>query len=221
MSRILSFIPRAALTVVILDIVALIVPAYKADLYLRPLALVLLIATAFLAGKKRSAVFLRVGLVLAFVVELLQRVIEIRMEFIAVGTAAYYVFYTIYFAVDGGFQKSVRSVLPFIGAGIYAVILFIVLEPYGLLRMAAMIYIPVAVAMTGLGTQSLAHRRAGTHWIAYGALLLLLSDSIRAWSVFKGSWMRDEALILLFYFAGQLALVRSLETETQSASDQG
>ncbi len=220
MSRILSFVPRAALTVVILDIVALIVPAYKADLYLRPLAMILLAATAFLSGEKRSAIFLRIGLVLALIVETLQRVMEIQMEFIAVGTAAYYVFYTIYFAVDGGFQKSVRSVLPFVAVSAYAVILFIVLEPYGLLRMAAMIYIPVAVAMTGLGTQSLAHRRTGAHWIAYGALLLLFSDSIRAWAVFKGSWMRDEALILLFYFAGQLALVRSLQ-KTPAASTEG
>ncbi len=201
------------ITTAALDVIALLIPAGKADFFLRPLTLIFLLLYSIISGAefKIPSIIIRAGLFFALLVEILQR-LGMAIEYVIIGTALYYFLYMLAFLIRGGWKLDWRRIIPFAVIGLYALLLFIWFEPYGFLRNASMVYLIVVVAMTGLAMQAVAQKDFSplALWMAGGAALLLLSDSIRAFTIFKSEFFRSEAVILALYFAGQFGIVRSM-----------
>lgn len=212
---------QIVLGLIALDLLAILIGIPLADFYLRPLILLAMVCFGAVYGEtyRSGAWLLLAGLSAAVVVEALQK-LEIMAEIMVVGTALYYLFYCLAFIRFPTFKFAWgATIMAWVFVGLYCSAMFWWLEPYAL-RVPAMIYMVVATVMVGLaltpqliGDPTLAARRQ-----TVGVIFLLFSDSLRAIAIFKLSYMKEdylvanlfEALIMIFFFAGQFFLVRSL-----------
>lgn len=198
----------------VLDLIAIAAGASLPDLYLRPLVLLCMAGSVlFLAGRRGPALLIAVGLFAAAFVEVFQ-MLGVSIRLVAVGTALYYLGYAAAFLIRGG-RLQVRDLYGFGGMAVYAIGMFIWLEPYGLLRLPSVVYTVVLILFAGLGLRPILHGSSdnSARWMAASVLLLAFSDSLRAISIFKMAV--PEAATLAFYWAGQFAIVRSSEFFSQ------
>lgn len=194
------------------DVIALMIPAYKADLFLRPAAMISLFLFAFSSkGLDRSySLLLLIGLFSSVVIETLQT-IGLAMPVVAVATAFFYIFYSAAFFLRRPRDLGWKMILPFALSALYSIVLFSWLAPYGFLRIAAYIYVPVFIFFTGSAISPLlGHPDRSEKFRAAGAFLLALSDTIRAFTLFKDTFPLSESIILTLYFCGQISLALSI-----------
>lgn len=206
-----------------LDLIALLSRAAILDFYLRPLVLVAILVHGLLLDgpSVRARRLILAGLAAATVTEFLQRfTFQGQWPLVAGATALYYLLYSLGFASRRGAAWSVRSAAPFAAVGVYMLVMFLWLQPYGLIREPAFLYMAVTTVMVGLGLRPYAvgNRDTGARFGAAGVLLLLISDTIRVITLLKlgeqsGTYFFDymmEAVILTPFFAGHFFVVRSL-----------
>jgi hypothetical protein len=194
----------------ILDLAAILLDASLPDLYLRPLILICMSATVLHLGLRNvSALLISAGLLAAGFVEVFQ-MLGTGFGWIAAGTALYYFAYAGAFILQGGRPEG-RALIGFAGVAVYAIAMFLWLEPYGLLRFPSLLYTGVLILFAGLGLRPLLQGQAGqsAKWMAAAVVLLAFSDSLRAVSIFKTAI--PESIVLAFYWCGQFAMVRSAE----------
>lgn len=208
------------LGLIALNLAAILIDIPLADFYLRPLILLSMVFFGVIYGETyRSGAWLLLGgLSAAVIVEALQK-LEIMAEIMVVGTALYYLFYCLAFIRFPTFKFSMSTVVAWFFVGLYSAVMFWWLEPYAL-RVPAIIYMVVVTLMVGLALtpQLIGDPSLGARRQTVGVLFLLFSDSLRAVAIFKLSQMKGdylvanllETVIMIFFFAGQLFLVRSL-----------
>lgn len=209
-----SRIVQGLVVLCILDLIAIAFGASLPDLYMRPLVLLCMAGSVlFLAGRRGPALLIAVGLLAAAFVEAFQ-MLGASIRLIAVGTALYYLAYAAAFLIRGG-RVQVRDLYGFAAMAVYAVAMFVWLEPYGLLRLPSVLYTVVLIVFAGLGLRPILHGSSdhSARWMAASVLLLAFSDTLRAISIFKAAV--PEAVTLAFYWAGQFAIVRSSEFFSQ------
>ena len=211
-----------ALCLIGLDLLSLLARAAILDFYIRPLALLaILVHGVFLEPHHlRSRLLVLIGLGMAVVTEGVQRLeFPGQWSVVAGATALYYVMYTTAFAVRQGGGFTARSLVPFGAVAVYMLAMFFWLQPYGLIREPAFLYIPVTTVMVGFGLRPYwsGMRDAMSRELAIGVLLLVFSDTLRVISLLKmgddrGSYLLDyfmEVMILTPFFAGHFLVVRS------------
>ncbi|MCE9596453.1 MAG: lysoplasmalogenase [Spirochaetia bacterium] len=196
-----------SLALLLLDLVAIGIGATLPDLYLRPLILVILCVSVLLTGRSTIAILIATGLCAAAFVEVFQ-MLGGHLRFIALGTAAYYLTYSAAFIVRGGPIRA-RGILGFGLVTLYAILMFFWLDPYGFLRLPSIVYTGVLILFIGLGLRPLLQSGPDKSavWMAIAVVALLISDSLRAISIFK--MPIPELFTLAFYWVGQFSLVRS------------
>lgn len=191
----------------LLDLVAIGVGATLPDLYLRPLVLVCMSITVLLGGRSGPSILLAVGLIAAAFLEIFQ-MLGAHLRLVALGTAAYYLTYSIAFIIRGGPVQR-RGLLGFALVGVFSIAMFLWLNPYGFLRFPSIVYTLVLILFIGLAFRPLLQSglTESSKWMGIAAISLLISDSLRAISIFKTHV--PEVLTLAFYWMGQFSLVRS------------
>lgn len=215
-----------AITLVVVDLGSVLARAAILDFYVRPLAMVAILAHGFFLPpeNQRSKLFVLIGLGMAVVTEIVQRGnFPGQWSIVAGATALYYILYTTGFALRQGGGFSPRSLLPFGAVAILMVTMFLWLQPYGLIREPAFVYMLVTTVMVGFGLRPFwsGSRDSHARELAIGVLLLVLSDTLRVITLLKMGDMRGtyvheylmEALILAPFFAGHLFVVRSVRRE--------
>ncbi len=213
-----------------LDLLALLVGAAMADLYLRPLTLLALLVHGFMILPRPIRVgrlLILIGLAAAVLVEAVQR-LDVAFGIVVAGTAVYYLFYTLGFALNKDGAYTWKSLLAFPLVAIYMVLMFLWLNPYGFTREPAMVYVLVATIMTGFALHPYISGNRGrvAMFLAAGVLLLLISDTTRSILIFKlysdmgNTYLYNnlgEFIIMVFYFGGQFCVVQSIGEPGESS----
>ena len=203
----------------VLDLIAILIGASKPDLYLRPLVLLAILLMGFfsLQGKFGiSQVFILIAVLIAIPLEYFQG-LGAQFGWIIVATFIGYAFYTLGFAFSGLAKYSWKIVIPFLGLGVYMLVSFWLLNPY-MFRFEASIYMAVTAIMLSFALYPVisGNKTNVARYLAAGALLLLVSDSLRAVVQFKLQASKDnfmEALIVALFFLGHFFIVRSLQRD--------
>ncbi len=178
--------------------------------------------------------FVVIALVLAAVTEFIQKALQYNViaggegvgpfvvtTVMVLAAAGYYALYIIAFLKAGPGRPGVRSLIPAGVFVIYAVLLVIGVQMPAEYVWQALIYLPVVAGLTAVAFLGISSGDAGTGSLlrAAGVITLIVSDSLRAISVFKfgGSFLWSELLIMATFFAGQLAIARSVAVEERTA----
>ena len=203
---------------------------------LRPVilvALALLVRATVSAVSERFRSLTSTALLAAAVVELLQNVgplvdlPTLGVVFLGIATAAPYGLYIGAFFSLGG-RPTGRAWLPFPLVAAYAALMFWILTVFARdaeVVLTAAVYIVAVTALVGSACLRLLRGETTNSALltAAGALLLLVSDSVRAISVFKFSnpFALSEFLILALFFAGQYSLAASVRSDSGTAPPPG
>lgn len=208
------------------------------DVILSPLILLSIALHAYFVkpASKDAQRFIVIALILAAVTEFIQKGLQYNViaggnagvgpfvvtTVMVLAAAGYYALYIIAFLKASPRRPDLRSLIP---AGIfvvYAVLVVIGVQMPTEYIWQALLYLPVVAGLIAVGFLGITSGDAGTPSLlrAAGVLTLVVSDSLRAISVFKfgGSFLWSELLIMATFFAGQLAIARSVAVEERSMS---
>lgn len=203
-----------------LDMFAILMDMTKVDLLLRPTILVLLVIQGVLwirsGGGRLPYYLILLGLLVAIPNEVLQRFYGMGGQSI-IGTSIYYALFFLAFATLRLVALSWRIVIPFAVLAVYMLVLFFIINPMTY-RQEAATYMGVTTLMLGFAFYPLMIDRgiAKGRVLALGGVLLLLSDSIRAYvfltmGYYAGTFLVNqllEAVIVGLFFLGHFCVVQ-------------
>lgn len=207
----------------VLDQITILASMTKIDLLLRPLMLLLLVVQGILWMKRGTAripfLLISLGLLVAIPNEIYQRMYGFGAQSI-VGTAIYYGLFFLGFATLRIVAYSWRIILPFLGLALYMGVLYFILAP-GEYHQEARSYMAVTILMLGFAFYPVIVDRGNpaARVLALGGLLLLVSDSLRAYLFFRmgfyaGTFLTDnlmEVLIVGLFFAGHFCVIQVMK----------
>lgn len=209
------------------DILGSLIGSAFPDFYLRPMILITLgILALFLqpavTGKYRK--FVAAALFVAALVETVQNMQfneSLKIPFMALTTGGYYLLYILafYSLVE---KWTARSAIPFAVVIFYGCLMFLSLGIHkeSSFLIPSIFYIVVTTIMIGVAFQRPIHGNLSysSLFAAAGTVILLVSDSFRAISVFKfksqGGFPLDEFLIMVLFYTGQFSIAWSVKDES-------
>lgn len=208
------------------DIFASLIGSAYPDFYLRPLILINTGIIAWLLSPPVSRGYQKLiagALFMAAIVETVQNLefnSGVKIIFMALATAGYYLLYIVAFSLHAG-KFNVKSLLPFAVVIFYTIIMFLALriqeKNNGEFLLPSIFYLIVVTFMIGFSFQRVLKGDLSMSSLlgAGGAVILLVSDSFRAIAVFKfeGQFLLDEFLIMALFFTGQFAIAWSVRGE--------